>query len=167
MLESRVAARVLNAVADLESAARDRHVGLAHHGVSDEQMVDAIGAALNQQIKTRLSPPAPKKVTRAPAPPADVTGGGGLRFRLPLTEATKTQEPITQAEQPKDLAKARRAFVEPILTEKGWSILDWANEAEVAYHTAADYLSGCKSPYRSTRAKLAKALGVSANQLPE
>lgn len=62
---------------------------------------------------------------------------------------------------------SRKQFVEAILTEKGWSILDWSNEAGVAYHTAADYLSGVKNPYRSTRVKLARALGVSPNQLPE
>ena len=42
-----------------------------------------------------------------------------------------------------------------------------ATEAEVAYNTVADYLSGKKDPYASTRVKLAKALGISANLLPE
>jgi len=61
----------------------------------------------------------------------------------------------------------RKEAVLRILEEKGWSILDWASEADVAYHTAADYLSGKKNPFRSTRAKLAKALGVPVNSLPE
>ena len=60
----------------------------------------------------------------------------------------------------------REAFILPLLENKGWSVLDWANEANVAYHTAADYLSGTTKPYRSSRAKLAKALGLTANQLP-
>lgn len=62
---------------------------------------------------------------------------------------------------------SRRAFVEPILAAKGWSILDWANEANVSYHAATDYLSGTRRSYSSTRAKLAKALGVSVQHLPK
>jgi hypothetical protein len=37
-------------------------------------------------------------------------------------------------------------------------------EAEVAYNTAAGYMSG-KKTYASTRVKLAKALGLDASQL--
>jgi lambda repressor-like predicted transcriptional regulator len=54
-----------------------------------------------------------------------------------------------------------------MLDEKGWSIGDWANKAGVSYHTVADYLNGKKVPYPSTRAKLASALGVPVNSLPE
>jgi lambda repressor-like predicted transcriptional regulator len=74
--------------------------------------------------------------------------------------------PIPQS-APAEPVQSRRAFVEPILAAKGWSILDWANEADVAYHTAADYLAGTTKPYRSSRVKLAKALGVSVQQLPK
>lgn len=83
-----------------------------------------------------------------------------------LAKLVKVQ---TRGDKPKrvDPADARSAFVRPMLTEKGWSIEDWANEANVACHTASDYLSGKKRPYPSTRAKLAKALGVSDNSLPE
>ncbi len=62
---------------------------------------------------------------------------------------------------------SRRAFIEPLLKAKGWSILDWANEADVSHATAMDYLKGKTSPYRSTRLKLAKALDISVDQLPE
>jgi len=62
----------------------------------------------------------------------------------------------------------RKNFVIPLLEAKGWSILDWANEAGVAHATAHDYLDGkIKKPYRSTRLKLAKALGVPVEQLPK
>ncbi|MFZ0914536.1 MAG: helix-turn-helix transcriptional regulator [Candidatus Korobacteraceae bacterium] len=61
---------------------------------------------------------------------------------------------------------SRKAFVTPLLDAKGWSILDWASEAEVAPATAVDYLQDKTKPYRSTRLKLAKALGVSVEQLP-
>jgi len=57
--------------------------------------------------------------------------------------------------------------VQPILDQKGWSILDWATEANVAPHTATDYIAGKTSPYPSTRKKLATALGVTIQQLPK
>ena len=62
---------------------------------------------------------------------------------------------------------SRQAFVTPLLEAKGWSILDWATEAEVSHATAIDYLQGKRTPYRSTRLKLAKALNVSVDQLPK
>jgi lambda repressor-like predicted transcriptional regulator len=61
----------------------------------------------------------------------------------------------------------RRAVIQPLLEKRGWSILDWANEAGVSYHAASDYLVGSRHSYPSTRAKLAKALGVSVQQLPK
>jgi hypothetical protein len=63
-------------------------------------------------------------------------------------------------------AKLRQAFVERILTEKGWSILDWADNSGVDFHTANDYLKGTTKPYRSTRKKLADSLGVAVADLP-
>lgn len=68
---------------------------------------------------------------------------------------------VTVSENP------RRAFVLPILAGKGWSILDWANESEVSHATAADYLDEKSNPYSSTRLKLAKALGITVEQLPK
>jgi lambda repressor-like predicted transcriptional regulator len=59
-------------------------------------------------------------------------------------------------------AISRRAFVMPLLEAKGWSILDWANDANVSHATAQDYLDNKTKPYPSTRKKLAKALGVNA-----
>src|SRR5258708_2480699 len=62
---------------------------------------------------------------------------------------------------------ARAAFVKPILERKGWSILDWAIESRVDFHTASDYLKGKTKPYPSTRKKLADALGVPVRDLPK
>jgi hypothetical protein len=76
-------------------------------------------------------------------------------------EPVATQLPIIEKE------KARKAFVIPILEAKGWSSLDWATESRVSYHTAADYLEGSTDPYRSTRLKLAKSLGVAVDALPQ
>jgi lambda repressor-like predicted transcriptional regulator len=61
---------------------------------------------------------------------------------------------------------SRRAFVLPLLEKRGWSILDWANEAGISHGTTQDYLAGKTKPYSSTRLKLAKALGVPVQQLP-
>jgi lambda repressor-like predicted transcriptional regulator len=62
--------------------------------------------------------------------------------------------------------RGRKAFVMPILREKGWSILDWANEAGVSSSAAHDYLANRRRQFASTRLKLAKALGISIQQLP-
>jgi lambda repressor-like predicted transcriptional regulator len=61
---------------------------------------------------------------------------------------------------------SRAAFVRSILESKGWSILDWAINSGVSSATAHDYLANKTKPYRSTRLKLAKSLGVSIQQLP-
>jgi lambda repressor-like predicted transcriptional regulator len=60
----------------------------------------------------------------------------------------------------------RESIIEPILKQKGWSILDWANEARVDYKTAAGYLNGTTKTYRSSRKKLADALGIAPEALP-
>jgi lambda repressor-like predicted transcriptional regulator len=70
-------------------------------------------------------------------------------------------EPIREKES------SRRAFIIPLLDAKGWSILEWAIEAGVVHATAIDYLDNKTAPYRSTRLKLAKALGLPVEQLPK
>jgi lambda repressor-like predicted transcriptional regulator len=60
----------------------------------------------------------------------------------------------------------RQAFVFPLLEQRGWSLLKWADEALVSHDTVIDYLANRTKPYRSTRLKLAKALGISVQQLP-
>ena len=77
----------------------------------------------------------------------------------------KLQTSSAKAESRRDPAR-RKEFVLRILESKGWSILEWANDAEVAYHTASDYLENRTTPYRSTRLKLAKSLGVNVQDLP-
>jgi len=79
-------------------------------------------------------------------------------------EASQSQDaPEGKRTEPTAL-NPRRAFVLPLLEQMGWSILDWANEANVSHATAQDYLDNKTKPYPSTRKKLAKALGV--NTLP-
>jgi hypothetical protein len=88
-----------------------------------------------------------------------------LRRLLAELPAAVSPEPRAQAESGGP-ASIRNAFVKPILTTKGWSILDWANSSGVDFHTANDYLKGATKPYRSTRKKLADSLGVDAGALP-
>lgn len=90
-------------------------------------------------------------------------GTDGKPIIKPLTESTATY--ITP--EPKKGKVSRREFVAPLLDAKGWSPLDWALEATVAPATANDYLDNKTNPYRSTRLKLAKALGVPVEQLPK
>lgn len=78
---------------------------------------------------------------------------------------TKGAEPPAEPTKPATLAKARADFVLPLLETKGWSLEQWANEAEVSNHTASGYLAG-KGTYRKTKLKLAEALGVPVNSLP-
>ena len=150
-LEERCIARVFDTVARVEKTGKEQDVTIAHHGLRLEQMREAMSTGLAERIKDRLVKAA----------------GDDIKARL-RTAPQDTEQGSSLKTTPKDaIVQKRKTFVEAILTEKGWSILDWANEANVAYHTAADYLAGTKKPYRSTRVKLAKALGIPPNQLPE
>ena len=64
-------------------------------------------------------------------------------------------------------ADARRTVLDPLLRERGWSTLDWAQAAHVDFHTASDYLKGLTKPRRDTLKKLADALGVAITSMPE
>jgi lambda repressor-like predicted transcriptional regulator len=77
--------------------------------------------------------------------------------------ASSLVAPAELAEKPKP---SREEFVKAILEAKGWSIFDWANEANVSHATAIDYLHGKTKPHPSTRLKLATALGITSQQLP-
>jgi lambda repressor-like predicted transcriptional regulator len=80
-----------------------------------------------------------------------------------------TQSSVTASSQVPTAPKTsltRREFILPLLEQRGWSILDWANEAGVSHTTVHDYLENRRSPFPSTRLKLAKSLGVSIQSLP-
>ena len=84
-----------------------------------------------------------------------------LEHKRKLAEIRAPQNiPTSAPSQPQSTPKplSRREFVIPLLEAKGWSILDWANEANVSHATALDYLASKTKAYRSTRVKLAKAL---------
>jgi lambda repressor-like predicted transcriptional regulator len=68
---------------------------------------------------------------------------------------------------PNDLSARRRAFVQPLLDEKGWSVAVWAEKAKVSRHTANSYLEGNRKTYHSNLVELAKALGIPFQSLPK
>jgi len=154
-LGERVASTVLDKVTQVEHAGRFRYVSLSYHNVRLPEMQRAIGAALELEVSRRFAAAVKEQVKQ-----------GLAKIHQDAVDSIE-QHPAQPGKKQKDIAETRKAFIEPMLTERGWSILDWANEAEVAYHTAADYLSGATNPFRSSRAKLAKALSVSPNTLPE
>jgi hypothetical protein len=83
------------------------------------------------------------------------------------TPAAASETPTVASVEPEAATNERRKFVESLLDAKGWSVLDWANAAHVAHATAMDYLDLKTNPYSSTRLKLAKALGIPLDQLPQ
>jgi lambda repressor-like predicted transcriptional regulator len=88
-----------------------------------------------------------------------VTPGG-----TPVITLLATMPQSNPGEPPS--SNPRQAFIVPLLEKKGWSILDWANEASVSHATTQDYLANKTKSFRSTRLKLARALGISIEQLP-
>lgn len=62
--------------------------------------------------------------------------------------------------------KLTRKELKQRLREKGWSVRDWATNANVDHHTANNYLRKGSKSYPSTRKKLADALGIPAESLP-
>jgi hypothetical protein len=89
---------------------------------------------------------------------ADVCSASERVCRRLADEALKVeiQEPPTK----------RQSVVEPLLTARGWSTLDWAKAAGVDYNTARDYLNGLTTPRRDTLRKLAEAIEVNPADMP-
>lgn len=77
------------------------------------------------------------------------------------------REASESASTPETKAMGRRTFIMPLLAEKGWSVFDWATEAEVSHATAMDYLNNKTKPHPSSLRKLAKALGISVEAMPK
>jgi lambda repressor-like predicted transcriptional regulator len=87
-----------------------------------------------------------------------------IHFRRP--DGASVIVPVESAATVPAPVESRESFVKAILELKGWSVFEWATEAQVSHATAIDYLHGKTKPHPSTRQKLAKALGVPVQQLP-
>jgi len=149
-LSGNIVSEIMQRVIQVENVGRARYVTLDYHGLTREDMINAIREGAREAANGRLDYAEAQRLA-AVAAVMDEQGRGKLNTQAP----TQTKE------------STRKGFVEPLLLAKGWSMLQWALEAEVAYNTVADYLAGKKNPHSRTRVKLAKALGTTANLLPD
>ena len=153
-LGERIVERVMGTLAALENAGEFRSASLDYHGLSGDQLRSTAGEAIRTVSDGLLA----RMPSKSPSSSSDgLERGAGLPQTVPPQQADSSAE---------SLSTQRKAVVKPILESKGWSELDWANESNVAYHTAADYLAGKTRSYPSTRLKLAKSLGLTVQQLP-
>jgi len=148
-LAQRIVRRALDTVTAVERHGNQADLTLKYHGLTDARIRKAVSDVLNDLIDKRMTP------ALQPINPPETISPSRPKVFAPMP-----------SEGPTEKSPIRKAVVEPILEEKGWSILDWANEANVAHATTMDYLQGKTKPYRSTRLKLAKALGVPIEKLP-
>jgi lambda repressor-like predicted transcriptional regulator len=190
-LAMRVRKRIVERVSEVELS--ERSMTLSGHGLQGMQLRRVVRNALKEMLakwpvpdfplqsadtSTPIIPPAKwsptaseekysslvgKQAAAYAAAGVDITSGSPL-----LMMAVSAGRGGRQAIQPgQNTEEKRRASIEPLLREKGWSPHQWSVEAEVAYHTASDYLSGKTRPNRKSRLRLAKALGINPNQLPD
>ena len=158
-LARRVEDHVIAVVKDIEAS--DPEKSFSYHEVAEAEMRRNIRQRLHVEMESRYNvkylTSATELLVQVLEPLARTAQVVAAR-PTEIARATVERLPATQA--------SRRAVIEPLLDAKGWSILDWAIEADVAHATAMDFLDEKTRPYRSTRLKLAKALGISVDQLP-
>ncbi len=179
-LAERTLNHVIKRLSEVESSRRWH--SLSFHGLSSTQARKVISEAIremrqkfspNEGISTasttmmaseeKYSSLVARQAAAYAAAGVDITKGSPLL----MMAATAGRGGRQASQSSQNTEEKRRAFVEPLLREKGWSPLQWSIEAEVAYHTAADYLAGTTKPHRKSRVKLARALGISPNLLPD
>ena len=74
---------------------------------------------------------------------------------------------VVSSDKPeKRLPAERKAFLDKRLKIKGCSLRVWANQAGVGLSTVTCYRSGKTHPHPSTLWKLARALGISIEEMP-
>ena len=160
VLADRIKLRVLAALNTLEESEPDSML-LAYHGLQKADVEESLRGMLWERSRDYAQGHAPSQLS-------------GTALESPLQSAQKDLAPqdlpsssLTSSDTALEPEQnEREKFVLPILDEKGWSILRWATEADVTKDTATDYLANRTKPYRSTRLKLAKALGVMVQRLP-
>lgn len=153
-LADRTILRVLSAVERLDGGDPEALL-LAYHGVDKNRINRDLKAMLWEISRQYEQGIAPSQINSKSKNPSELQPSEPVAD--PNTEQKRKHESV---------ALKRKAVIEPLLEEKGWSVLDWATESGVAYHTAADFLAGKTRSYRSTRVKLAKSIGLSIQQFP-
>jgi hypothetical protein len=83
-----------------------------------------------------------------------------------LVALANAASPVTLAPS-SEHGETRAAFADRILTERGWSQLDWANEAGVDKNTIRDYVNGTTRPRASSLKKMADALEIEVSEMPQ
>ena len=152
VLANGVVREIFVQVNEVEEAGKFRYVTLDYHGLSRAEMGKAMRDGMEEPLG-RLIAESEQRLYNETA--------RHLMGEPKREAATADAQPIVRPDE-----SARERFVKPLLLKHGWSVLRWAREAEVAYNTASDYMAGKKNPRASTRVKLARALGVEPNQLP-
>ena len=85
----------------------------------------------------------------------------------PLLVMTKAATMSHRLIEPPSAGEIRRAYVQPLLDKRGWSVPEWAEKAKVSRHTAQSYLDADRKTYHYNRRKLSDALGVSFDEFPK
>jgi hypothetical protein len=153
-LTERIAERAMGIVASVEEFGRGNGLTLEYHGATGTQMRAAMFDEVEPLISGRIIPaPTP------PPPPPEVQRQMSAQVAAGLDVAARVDTPTP--------SQLRKAFVQPLLDEKSWSVAEWAEKAKVSRHTANDYLEAKRKTYHSSLKELAKALGVSFHELPK
>jgi hypothetical protein len=120
-LTRRIVTRVMRTI----NALQTEGLSFEYHGVTDRKMRAAIVSDVNDMIDSRLSPP-PRVVTRAPPPPSVVGGHAYASYKRSGVDVSSKSPLLIEAMKSSIDAtvNARKAFVGPLLLDKGWSILD-------------------------------------------
>ncbi|MFZ0321433.1 MAG: hypothetical protein WAL56_20080 [Candidatus Sulfotelmatobacter sp.] len=166
-LGTQIGQSVSDKIDELETDGIHRNASLYFHELSIEAMYRAIREGIrdakNSRIASAKQQMSQRKMSRKEEQEAYFATARALTGERPKELETE----VTAKPTAPSTMQARKAFVDPILAEKGWSILDWAKDANVDHATAMDYWQGKTKPYASTRKKLARALGIKIEQLPE
>jgi hypothetical protein len=95
-------------------------------------------------------------------------------LRLYILEENKLLQPgkdvtTTEPAEPEQVktAEDRESFISPLLKEKGWSTLKFAQHAGLSFKTIRDYRRGTKNPNAETRKAMADALKIKVQDLPK
>ena len=85
----------------------------------------------------------------------------------PPSTQPELKEPAPEQDTEESRAKARQAFVQPILEKQSLSMNQWATLAGSTYNTVRDYMNGVTITLRaSTRTQLAAPLRIDRENLP-
>lgn len=152
VLSNRIISEIFGRVNEVEEAGKFRYVTLSYHGLDRVGMKQAMLNGMEEPL-ARIIRESEQKLYNETA-------------RHLMGEPARGATSVDTHAVARPDKSARMRFIKPLLAKRGWSVFMWATEAEVAYNTAAGYLDG-KKTYAPTRVKLAKALGLDANHLPD